>query len=172
MLPALAVVLGLLAGCTETPAIRAWDEEVIGAVAQVNDVIALELLLGLLGVPEGGDRPVVGVQEPTPDVDRVRGACTRLADLTSAFDPLAASAPLERTGTAPKVAELAGSCTGIATVCIETVDRDPTALLQNNDLSARFSSVGALIETIGSEVASDAECPERLRASVRSCSEA
>lgn len=170
-----AMVLLLATGCSSrtSAATRSWDDELTGAIAQVNDVIALDLLVALVGMPEGSNRPVVDPSDSTPDLPRVEAACVRLEDLTPPFASLAASAPPERTEIAPKVVELGMTLARASARCQDLAQAgDPTAIVGDKDLSADFSTAGALEAAIGSQLHSDAECPERLRATVRTCAKA
>lgn len=169
---ALWVVVGLLAsGCSRTPAaVVTWDNEVTGAGAKVNDVIALEFLPAVLGVPQGA---IVQRFEPAranPDLQRVKVACEHLAGLPGEFADLSASAPSARAKAARDVARLGAMLTDLAADCtVAASTGDATAFKSNKGFAAKFKAVANLEASVGAELHDGAKCPARLRKSVKTC---
>ncbi len=159
------------AGCASTPAaVQAWDDEVVGVVAQVNDVIALRFLPAELGVPEAEIVPTVDGSKAVPDPLRMKHACETLDSTVSLFAPLAASHPESRTHAASEVESLRVSLTRIASRCVElALAGEPSALKGNSDLSGMFKAAGQQEASIARKLHHGAQCPLRLRSTVKSC---
>ena len=162
----------LSVACGGPPAtVKAWDNEVTGVVAQVNDVIALQFLPASLGMPEGETTTFVDGAEATPDLARVVVACTRLAETAGLYGPLAADPPPEREATAVKVLKLQQTLAAAASACIASAGKGDREAYETDSkaFSTSFTAAGTLMEAIGGELHDGTKCPDRLRATVKTC---
>ncbi|HET7488049.1 MAG TPA: hypothetical protein VFJ85_08975 [Acidimicrobiales bacterium] len=160
------LVAVLVAACGGTSAaVRAWDDEVTGVVAQVNDAMSRQVVPALLAVGRAGG---------APDLKPVDEACGRLAGAVALFQPLAADPPKGRAGTAAKVARLQHSLEPIASDCQASVAAgDVDALVAaGQGLGAKLVTASGLERGIAAELHHGAACPKRLRATVRTCKKA
>ena len=150
---------------------KAWDDEVTGVVAQVNDVIALQFLPATLGVPEGETPTFVEGSEARPDLARVVAACTRLADTAGLYGPLAADPPPEREATALKVRKLQRTLATAAAACTASAEKgDLEAYAKDSKaFGTSLTAAGTLMEAIGGDLHDGTKCPDRMRATVKSC---
>lgn len=148
------------AGCGGTPAaVRTWDDEVTGAVAQVNEAMAREVVPSMVVT--------------TPDLPRVQTACDHLAAALERLGPLAADAPSGRAKTAGRIRKLQTSLGGVASECtISAGNGDTSALVAfNKALGPKLVAAAALERDIAADLHDGSKCPPRLRATVKACKE-
>lgn len=172
--PSSVVILLLGSACSHTPAaVRSWDDEVTGVVAQVNDVVALELLPAMLGIAVGATPPFVDPSKTTPDLGRVVVACAHLSDVVRLFGRLTENPPTPRASTARKVDELERLVATAATECRTSAGTgDAAAFKSNGKLRSALTASGGVETEIGRQLHHGATCPERLRLTVRTCRDA
>jgi hypothetical protein len=148
-------------------AVRAWDNEVVGVVAQVNEILALDLLFALV------DRDSAGAVKPgsgsQPDPPRVASACRRLGDAVSGYGRLADSAPPSRAGTAPDLEALEEVLTEFSTACVALAQTGDPAAIRDPALARRLLAAATLTEQVGRALHEQARCPDRLESTLRTC---
>lgn len=166
------VVLTTLVACTPAvaPAVAAWDDEVVGVMAQTDDVLAVDVLPSMLGKRPNTFGGLYAKSGVDPDPVYLAPGCRRLSDVVAGYDTQAAAAPSSREAVRPQLVRLARLLRSFADECIAATDRhELTAFITDRTWDATLHSAGDLEKSIGRALHRGATCPKRLQSTVRTC---
>ena len=168
---ALRVLVALLAlavisacGTPLSPTDRAWAQEVTGAIARINDIVALDLLPAVLG--QTNPPPIISDAKLNPDFGRLLPVCDQLGAAATSLGDLGGRAPHRFRSAGTDAAQTATGLTSLAASChVAAAARDLEAVRR---LGPMFTSVGTAETKLGKLLPS-VGCPPELRAQVKSC---